>query len=734
MDFTSEQTEIIQHERGNVVVIAGAGSGKTRCLVERTATLIDKGYNPPSILIFTFTRKAALEISSRVADRLGQEDLEVQTSTIHSLALKIFRDNSELLGYSDQPTIWSPNRRGTIVSNGIKHFLEVPKTHTEAMLETGYMGFSFTDRTAKLKEILEKNKKKNKNEKKSKLYYEEDEKYIEHLKSQIKLVFDEFPPYPYRIDGVSPNAYYQKLIDADYSPDVATLAAEFKTVKDACVAIEFDDMIPAAIRILHIGCDYNSLYCHIMIDEYQDVNKVNVDFVKALSGESIVSVMAVGDDDQSIYGFRGGNVQHILNFAEEFNGSTMYLTQNFRSTPEIIELANRVISNNHNRYPKIMRPARENRSSNMIVTHEPAWTVDYSERIMETQFQQYEDVYHYIQGLIYFVEEQPENIAILARNNFNLRMAYSVFKRLNKERNQDIPFDLTSIKSPFEKPVVKSIIMWANILLYPTDYVNCREALMHTVKGFGGRTAEYFTSYAKSEPDGNVVSWLQGLSKFPRHGSKTKKYSLISSIAQRIQKHLELITTVDILGFWILAMDCAGVHRYAMDKKLLADRSASVARQFEGNEELLAIAQARDNIRDFMDTLEKDKKNDCKHLMDHIATEISVAQDAIGVQMMTIHASKGKEWPIVFLIDLVDSVIPSPQSTDLEEERRLLYVGITRAEDEVHLSYFDKDIQFEPVNKSSFWAELQIPPDNTTEWLREIIQKNKERQNASNNF
>jgi DNA helicase-2/ATP-dependent DNA helicase PcrA len=296
MNFTNEQSAVIDFEKGCVVVIAGAGSGKTRCLVERTARLVDVGYTPSGILLFTFTRKAADEIKERIAHRLEQDpaDLSVCTSTIHSLALRIFRENKDLLGYDTNPTIWDPMRRGKLLKSAVKAFLEIKRSFDG---EADCYKFVLSEDIPELeKELFEQ--------------------------AKIAIDRDEYKPYPEKI-GLTAIAYYNKVLalerrdsnmDQDSAVAIATILAEYKKTKDFCSAIEFDDMIPAAIQILNIGCSYNYLFEHIMIDEYQDVNQVNVDFVKALRGDQTISVMAVGDDDQSIYGFRGGNVKHILDF------------------------------------------------------------------------------------------------------------------------------------------------------------------------------------------------------------------------------------------------------------------------------------------------------------------------------------------------------------------------------------------------------------------------------------
>ena len=708
MNYTKEQEDVINHISGNAVVIAGAGSGKTRCLVERTSNLCDTGYDPNRILVFTFTKKAAHEIKTRIAKRLETEveDLSIQTSTIHSLALRIFRENKDDLDFEGNVTIWDPARRFRIISqmiseldkDAVRDHRGLPIQNTFRCADGDHILYPFNDAVEHV-------------------YTLEKINFFNDLKDQVKLFLKDHTPHPQKVDGKTPLAYYLDLQEKKVCPYVATLLAEYKKMKDLCSIIEFDDMLPAAVKILKQGkCKYVNYYQHIMVDEYQDVNQMNVDFVEALMGSNTVSLMAVGDDDQSIYGFRGGNVEHILKFNDNFGGKILYLTKNFRSSPEIVSLANQLISNNVNRYQKKMVATREG-------SFPDHWSIEPFDdikmnRLNESQVEQYHEVFDYITGLLYFVEVDPKDIVVLARNNFNLRMAYHTFKKCNILRHKwnaehastpwkDIRFDISNIKSPFENKIMKDALLWANLLLNPKDCVAGREALLSTEKGFGGKTAIYLGKSATTMPDSNIVGWLRDLKQYPRHGEKTKKYKMIYALSVKIEEALNLLPQLTIESFWDLVLKYAHFeYRVAQLQKLHTNNGRPLNGLY-AEEALTAKSECDLVVSSFSETLADDEKRNHQLMMDMIMTEIHVANEKPGVQMMTIHASKGMEWPYVFIIDLVQDVLPSVRCEDIEEERRLFYVGITRAEEQVIFSHFEVDNQYKRTEPSSFLSEIR---------------------------
>ena len=688
MIFTEEQAKIISHITGYAVVVAGPGSGKTRCLIERTANLIKKGADPSRILLFTFTKKAADEIASRVAKRLASEEgvnsSAIYISTIHSLALLIFRENQDHFGYTTLPTIWSPDRRGKLIRTFIKR-----------VLGTKSDPFGHVFDADKISE-LECNEDMDNIDMK-----EDQQKVLKELLDLTKKALKMYPPTPSNISGISPEDYYDRLRTAGNGLVESTVATLFLLAKENCNIIEFEDMIPAAIKILgnSHSCHWRNKFTHLMIDEYQDVNDINVAFLEHLVGPQTVSVMAVGDDDQSIYGFRGGNNKHILEFPNKFGGSIYYLTKNFRSTPNIVNFSNEFIAKNTNRYDKKMVPHSTNESR--IVMNEPYRDFTERDKFHFGEYEQHEEVFERIYNLVHFSGVQPKEIAILARNNFNLLKAHGIYKSLNAQfpAEKRIRFDISNIRSTFDVMEVKKVILWCNVLINPKDHVSLREALMSSFSGFGVKSGDYIKEIAINNPSGSISKWLRLMHTYPRHGKKTKKYTMLCNFADGIDVAMDLLSKDrSVCNFWKTAELLSRV-RYELRKKMTMDAKSMKSASFA----LDALEESETFVRSFAVNKDIGPLMQYQSLMDNIATEISLAVDNDAVQLSTIHASKGKEWDVVFLIDVVADVLPGRLSDDIEEERRLAYVGITRAAKQLYISRYEGELA--PMI-SEFWTEM----------------------------
>lgn len=667
MNFTPEQSEIINYLQGSACVIAGAGSGKTRCLIERTANLIENGEAPDKILLFTFTKKAAKEIAERLTKRLDVDSLSCHVSTIHSLALRIFRENKELLNFENNATIWQPARRANL--------LKVITKQTLTNREDPF-GDSLNDED--IAELFFADELDGEEEKELK-------NVVKDVMEIVKGLFLTHPPTPQRISGMSVKEYHDRLIEYGAGPVTASIATEYLAAKEGCNVIEFDDMIPAAIRILQdFDTEWNTAFNHIMVDEYQDVNDINVEFIEALLHEDTQSLMAVGDDDQAIYGFRGGNNKHILEYQQCFGGELLFLTTNFRSCHNIVETANRIITNNTMRYEKQMVPFHKDKA--VITEIEPFDGND--QRLDTDETSIYQQVWEYIYNLIDFCEMDPNDIAILARNNFNLIKANACFERMNSQKGYTIPFHVGDITSPFENKYIKRITQWINIFLNQQDIITIREAMMNTFKGFGNKSAEYLTEEHKLDAEAGLVTWLRNLKQYPRHGERTKKYQSLLQYSNEVESALRTIEEEPtVTNYWNMA-------------KILSKVETDAYNEAIGNNKMHRYEMFKTH-RHVCETFIQNYEGKIEDLLDEIATEVELSKERSGVDMMTIHSSKGKEWKYVFIIDIQPDILPSRLADDVEEERRLFYVGITRAEEGLILCRNEEESHF----MSDFWVE-----------------------------
>ena len=841
MNLSDEQIQIVNHKTGNAVVVAGAGSGKTRCLIERTSKLIKDGVSPNKILIFTFTKKAANEIKSRLIKSLGEDVADqITASTIHSLAIKIIRENSDVLGYANPPTIWTSDKvtrlSGTIFSDQIneqadietiqKTISEIEKSikeekqekpsglfprqpikdlelesainlHKMKMRVSTLIGDPLRNKITSLNmpssKTLEEGKEEEKEEEKendavilpaevlsevNKLSHGQKSVYlsldfdcsnlvrkgISKLKKDfVKMIQSEMRPIPEQISGIKPKERRRILSEKLQSKGEWTFAInsamKLLHLKQSCSAIEFDDMVPGACRVLNLDPDnpYKTMFHHVMVDEYQDVNNENVAFIKLLS-ENSISLMAVGDDDQAIYGFRGGNTEHILKFPERFNASIYYLTKNYRCTETIVKSANKLIKINKNRFDKTMTASKKEKpgdSQYVLKKISPLNSIwNYKEQpkyeaygsLAEFKYEMFEEIYNDLRAEIFFMETPASNIAILSRNNFQLTQfnIWSKRHQMSRPLKDRIKFQNLSDVSIFNNKITDKIHNWFNYIVNPKDFVSLRDALMATVKGFGDTTALHLMDAATSNPDGGLEYWFDYVLRKKRHGRHT-------SIGKKIVGILDMYNNIkkDISNKRVYDIFLEIIPHIGLDKEVWQDYKKDIEEDnFDGNyatpdkkeksavreadnafneklilyeydaaiqvltgligEDSLVIGGDDDSLEDpfddpfYVPEPEPEENEEVKteirrekffgaigilNWMDEVRTESEVDLKKEGVILGTIHSSKGKEWQSVYIIGLIEGVMPSSRNEDNEEERRLMYVGMTRAEEKLTLCW-----------------------------------------------
>jgi len=821
MNLTDEQQLIVHHINGNAVVVAGAGSGKTKCLIERTANLIESGISPGSILLFTFTKKAANEIKKRLADRLGEDVANAITAcTIHSLAIKIIRENHEVLGYTQRPTIWTEDKVTRLANNVyreqvnesaesqaiIQTIQEIEKTIHEEAEKSLFDNETPEEKEIKLSENLHKMRMRLatslgdslKNPKAEipsaqedydpdarlpktpkmemeirKLTNRQQQMYLSldfdspeeilkaltgYRKDFVTQIKENMRPIPKEISGKEIDEYRkeleEKFKDEGEFTFVLDMAMKILNLKQSCSAIEFDDMIMGACRLLEIDPEneYIKKYNHIMVDEYQDVNDENVKFIKLLAQGSD-SLMAVGDDDQAIYAFRGGNTEHILKFPQEFNASIYYLTKNFRCSETIVHAANKLLTNNNNRFNKKMVPNKleqPEESEYVLKCIRPSNLWDYSQSSQYRSYQAegdfkyriFEEILNDIRGETGFMDTPANQIAILSRNNFQLTQFNIWSKRYQKDTplKDRIKFQNLSDVSVFNNKIVDIIHNWFNFLYNPKDFVSLRDALMSTMKGFGDTAALHLMDAGQANAEAGFESWAAYIFGQKRHGKNTafgKRLTVYLEMYKEIKMNMADKHVYDIFKILIQHIGLPeDVYKnyltdveednYDGDYSTPGQKEDKVKKEIDENFNMKLILYEYDAAIKIMTGLvseedmypQKEEEIDpwddpfyvpkeeeeqqqkeiekekfygpvgIMNWMDEVRTENEIDMEKDGVVLGTMHSSKGKEWKVVYLIGLLDGVIPSRRSIeDPEEERRLMYVGMTRAEERLTLCW-----------------------------------------------
>jgi len=844
MNLSQEQHVVVNHKYGNAVVVAGAGSGKTRCLIERCAKLIESGVEPSSILIFTFTKKAAKEIKDRLIKKLGEIGASVVACTIHSLALRIVREHYEDIGYAQKPVIWGSDKINRLIKNtfderiknidptlekdvkkfkrleakvqkeddpmGIKaQSIETQRTDLASRLHNLKMSLVeefgddalggddnaeetfFNSLLAKDRDFPPNNQMLEEVEEKeheragySTAYFSIDHDEPDHVRKSIykskakgivNMITKDFRPVPSQISGMelkdAREIWNSKVDqDTDLLDGVVGVAAQVLRGKQACNAIEFDDMIPGAIRALTLNPSnpYTSMFDHVMVDEYQDVNDVNVEFIKLLSANS-TSLMVVGDDDQSIYAFRGGNTQHILNFPDIFDAEKLFLTTNYRCVPDVVNFSNNIISNNKNRFDKKMVPHRSSDESfdpiqvirpsrvpNYNIT--PKYEIYGDDANFKAEI--YENILHTINGLTGFLEIEPSEVAILARNNFQLMQFNIHMSRLQAgmPASRKVNFEFLSSQSVFNNPTIAKIHNWFSFIMNGTDTLSLQEVIVDTITGFGNAAAGHLKDAITMNPEGSLEDWFNHLFEQKRYQKGTKIGAQLEMKLKQYNMLMNGIEEKSVLDIFRQTLPLAGISKSVElsyrkfielnlsqhqdydkvdEQKRKAEKEEGkkislYMRLFEYEEALkrltgltntdidpfenydpedpFAVEPSQEEI-DRIETLNRLNQRDpneyigkegLQKFLDEVNTEADEEEKSEAVSLGTMHSSKGKEWKHVFVIGLTKDIIPSPRNKaenetggGVEEERRLMYVAMTRAKDNLYLCW-EQESQMSP--------------------------------------
>ena len=628
------------HKDGPLMVIAGAGSGKTRVLTYRIAYLMQQGVDSFSILALTFTNKAAREMKARIAQIVGEsESKNLWMGTFHSVFARILRAEADRLGYPSSFTIYDTQDSERLLSSIIKE-----------------------------------------------LQLDKDLYKVKQIRSRIS---------SFKNSLITVRAYYNntELVEADRESKRPEMGSIYKEYVDRCFkagAMDFDDLLLKTNELLNrfpdVLAKYQERFRYILVDEYQDTNHSQYLIVRALA-DRYQNVCVVGDDAQSIYAFRGANIQNILNFQRDYDDATVYrLEQNYRSSKTIVQAANAVIAHNQNRLEKNVWT--DNSEGHKIILHrsptdgeEGRYVAgDIFERAMQTQ-----------QGY--------ENYAILYRTNAQSRAMEDALRKRN------IPYRVYGGVSFYQRKEIKDVLAYLRLLINPNDEESLKRVINYPMRGIGQTTINKLIVAAKTH-DCTLYQVLEKVQELPLNinaGTRTKLqdfYTLMESIKTQL-------TTLDAFELADMVTKKVGLV-----SELKKEGTPEAVNRIENIEELL------NGIKDFVEGQREivDATGSLVEFLEDVALATDFdneVKDQQAVSLMTIHLAKGLEFPNVYIVGLEEDLFPSAMSVntraELEEERRLFYVALTRAEKRVTLTYtlsryrWGKIIDAEP---SRFLAEI----------------------------
>lgn len=607
--LNDRQKEAVLHSEGPLLIMAGAGSGKTRVVTHKIAYLIEeKNVFPGSILAITFTNKAAAEMKTRVADLLNIDVDRMWMGTFHSICVRILRRDIDKIGFDKSFTIYDRDDQVTLVKECIKE------------------------------ENIDKD-----------MYKES------YLLARISSLKD---------SQTDPDTFINENYKDIKERTVGEIYALYQKKLKSYNALDFDDLIIRAVEVLSnnpIILDYyQNKFKYVFVDEYQDTNKIQYTLVKLLSDKHR-NICVVGDSDQSIYAWRGADITNIMNFEKDFPGAMVVkLEQNYRSTQNILNVANQVIKNNSERKEK--RLWTDNTEGDIII-HEQC---EYSEE--EAFF-----VAKKIQEFIY-KGYKPSDIAILYRTNVQSRTFEEAFI------SEGLPYKIVGGLKFYDRKEVKDLIAYLKFIQNPNDNISLKRIINTPKRGIGNSTIEKIESYA-AETEDSIYGALLSIGD-------------ISTLTGRATNSIKPF--VELMNRFMAMKEIMGIKEFIEE----VINSAGYVAELE-KENTIEAKTRIENIKDFLSVaLTFEEKNEGANMEDFLASvsllsdmDKTIDSDNL-ITMMTVHSAKGLEFPIIFLVGMEEGLFPISRSfdneKDMEEERRLCYVAITRAEQQLIITHAQK--------------------------------------------
>ena len=630
--MNDRQAEAVQTTEGPLLIMAGAGSGKTRVLTHRIAYLIDeKMVNPWNILAITFTNKAAREMRER-AEKLKTEAQDCLIATFHSMCVRILRREADHIGYNRNFTIVDPGEQRTLMKRILKNLNLVPKKWNErAILGT-----------------------------------------ISNAKNDL-------------IDEVA----YANLAGDMYTEIVAKCYTAYQKELRQSEAMDFDDLIMLTLRLFDQNPDvltyYQQRYQYIHVDEYQDTNHAQYQLVKLLASR-FKNICVVGDADQSIYGWRGADMQNILDFEKDYpEAKVVLLEENYRSTKTILQAANEVIRNNRNRRPKNLWT--QNEDGEEIVYYRANDEQDEALFVARTIDQLSREGYSH------------KDFAVLYRTNAQSRTVEEALLKSN------IPYTMVGGTKFYSRKEIRDVISYLNLIANPSDNISYERVVNEPKRGVGPGTVEKIRAFASSQE----ISLLDASANILLSPVKGKAAQAVYDFANML---LDLRERLD--DYTVTELVEAVLEKTGYAAVLAAQATLESQARIENIEEFLSVTKNFDETPDNpADESGLDKLSRFLNDLALIADTDDGDTESSEVTLMTLHAAKGLEFPVVFLVGMEENVFPlsraSEDEDELEEERRLAYVGITRAEKILYLTNANSRMLYGKTNYN-----------HPTRFLREI--------------
>lgn len=645
------QQEAVRHTDGPLLIMAGAGSGKTRVLTHRIAYLLDeKEISPRSVLAITFTNKAAREMKERISRLVGPEADQIWVSTFHSMCVRILRRDIDRIGYSRSFSILDSGDQLTVIKNILKEKnIDPKKFEPRAMLNA-----------------------------------------ISTAKNSL----------------ITPEGFKAEAGDF-YQQQIATVYESYQRRLVKNQSLDFDDLIMQTIvlfkRLPEVLEYYQRRFQYVHVDEYQDTNHAQYSLVKQLASR-YQNLCVVGDSDQSIYGWRGADIANILSFEKDYpSARVVILEQNYRSTQSILEAANRVIENNPGR--KAKKLWTDNKAGSKINYYKAAT-------------EQYEGLYvagkteEYVQSNEY----NYRDIAILYRTNAQSRSVEETFVKAN------IPYQIVGGTKFYDRKEIKDMLAYLRLISNPDDDLSFARVANEPKRGVGKTSLDKLQAYA-TEHDISLYTAVQEVDFAGVSGKAAKELAAFGALIRNWTQQQEFLTATDMVE--------EVLTKTGYETMLQNERSIEAQSRLENLEEFKTVTQ------------HFEENSEDKTLLTFL-TDLALVADIDRVDddpfadnkvtLMTLHAAKGLEFPIVFLVGLEENVFPHSRSLidddEMEEERRLAYVGITRAEKILHLSHAQMRTLYGRTNMNPISRFIREIPEVLLEGMEEA----KEQKSKSSSF